>query len=123
MEIPSDITLVHSAVSRIKSERDKINNEVSSIDKEINDHYHVLELLELNGAEMVKIASSLKKLLRQRRKLKEQQIAFSNFLSATVESVKSPAITAQNGADRKSKYTTEALSSYEKIFGKKKGTK
>ena len=119
----NDLGLAHEAITRVKVERDRINGEVSRIDKEVNDHYHVLELLELNGAEMVKIASSLKKLLRQRRKLKEQQIAFSNFLSATVESVKSPAITAQNGADRKSKYTTEALSSYEKIFGKKKGTK
>lgn len=119
----NDLVLAHEAITRVKVERDRINSEVSRIDKEVNDHYHVLELLELNGAEMVKIASSLKKLLRQRRKLKEQQIAFSNFLSATVESAKSPAVTAQNGADRKSKYTAEALSSYEKIFGKKKGAK
>ena len=62
--------LAHEAITRVKVERDKINSEVSRIDKEVNDHYHVLELLELNGAEMVKIASSLKKLLRQRRKLK-----------------------------------------------------
>ena len=119
----NDLVLAHEAITRVKVERDKINSEVSRIDKEVNDHYHVLELLELNGAEMVKIASSLKKLLRQRRKLKEQQIAFSNFLSATVESAKSPAVSTQNGADRKSKYTAEALSSYEKIFGKKKGAK
>lgn len=118
MEIPSDITLVHSAIGRIKSERDKINTEVSSIDKEINDHYHVLELLELNGAEMVKIASSLRKILRKRRTLKEQQIMLTNFLSSNVESAKDPKVSETNAHDRLNKYRSEAMASYARILGK-----
>ena len=116
----ADIVIVYEAIARIKIERDKINNEVSRIDKEVNDHYHVLELLELNGAEMVKIASSLRGLLKQRRALKEQQILLSNFLSANVESAKDPKLSAQNAAEREAKYTSEALRSYEKILGVKK---
>ncbi len=120
MEATSDLALVHTAINRIKGERDKINSEVSRIDKEVNDHYHVLELLELNAAEMVKIASSLRKLLKQRRNLKEQQILFTNFLSSNVETAKDPKLASQNAAERETKYTTEALRSYERIFGKKK---
>ncbi len=120
MEATSDLALVHTAINRIKGERDKINSEVSRIDKEVNDHYHVLELLELNAAEMVKIASSLRKLLKQRRNLKEQQILITNFLSSNVETAKDPKLASQNAAERETKYTTEALRSYERIFGKKK---
>ena len=119
----TDLSIVHEAINRIKSDRDRINNEVSKIDKEVNDHYHVLELLELNGAEMVKIASSLRKLLRKRRTLKEQQIMLTNFLSSNVESAKDPKLSAVNAVDREQKYRGEALKSYERIFGLAKDIK
>ena len=119
----SDLTIVHEAVGRIKSDRDRINSEVSRIDKEVNDHYHVLELLELNGAEMVKIASSLRGLLKKRRTLKEQQILLTNFLSANVESTKDPKVSVINAMEREQKYRAEAMKSYEKIFGNPKGHK
>ena len=119
----TDLSIVHEAINRIKSDRDRINNEVSKIDKEVNDHYHVLELLELNGAEMVKIASSLRKLLRKRRTLKEQQIMLTNFLSSNVESAKDPKLSVVNAVDREQKYRGEALKSYERIFGLAKDIK
>lgn len=114
----TDLSIVHEAINRIKSDRDRINNEVSKIDKEVNDHYHVLELLELNGAEMVKIASSLRKLLRKRRTLKEQQIMLTNFLSSNVESAKDPKVSETNAHDRLNKYRSEAMASYARILGK-----
>ena len=114
----TDLSIVHEAINRIKSDRDRINNEVSKIDKEVNDHYHVLELLELNGAEMVKIASSLRKLLRKRRTLKEQQIMLTNFLSSNVESAKDLKVSETNAHDRLNKYRSEAMASYARILGK-----
>ena len=80
----------------------------------------MIELLPLNAAELSKITKSLRTLLKERREVKEQVIAVSNFLASQVDGVKAPEVSEKNAQQREAKYRSEALLVYEKIFGKKK---
>ena len=101
-------------IDKIKIQRSELNSHMSSLDKQINDHYHVIELLELNAAELSKITKSLRHLLKKRREAKEQVIAISNFLSSTVETAKPVETSQENAEKRETKYRHEALLAYEK---------
>lgn len=120
MSVTHDLSTAVSAIERLKKHRTELNNKVSSIDKLINDHYHVIELIPLNAAELSKVTKSLRNLLQERREAKEQVIAVSNFLASQVDGVKAPEISEKNAQQRETKYRNEALVVYEKIFGKKK---
>ena len=101
------------ALKKHKAELLKLN---STIDKQINDHYHIIELMPLNASQMSKVTKSLRALLKQRRDAKEEFNAVSNFLSGHMENGKSPIIMKQNAADREQKYRTEAEAAYQKLF-------
>ena len=120
MSVIHDLTTAVSAIERLKKHRADLNNRASAIDKTVNDHYHVIELLPLNAAELSKITKSLRTLLKERREVKEQVIAVSNFLASQVDGVKAPEVSEKNAQQREAKYRNEALLVYEKIFGKKK---
>jgi len=107
-------------IDKIKTQKSDLNSQMSSFDKQINDHYHMIELLELNAAELSKVTKSLRQLLKKRREAKERVIAISNFLSSTVETAKTIQTSQENAEKRELKYKQEALLSYEKIFGVKK---
>lgn len=115
-----DLSTAISAIDRLKKHKNDLNAKVSNLDRQVNDHYHVIELLPLNASELSTITKNLRLLLKERREVKEQVIAVSNFLSSVVETAKPSEIHSENAQKREQKYTQEALASYEKIFGKKK---
>lgn len=120
MTLLNDVSTAVGQINKLKSHRDSINSQVSNVDRDINDHYHVLELVDLDAVEIMKVTSSLRKLLKLRRKLKEDQILVNNFLSSSVDSAKSPATHSQNAEDREKKYIREAYQSFSRITGKNK---
>ena len=115
-----DLSAAISAIDRLKKHKTDLNAKVSNLDRQVNDHYHVIELLPLNASELSAVTKNLRNLLKERREIKEQVIAVSNFLSSVVENTKPSEIVDANAQKREQKYTQEALASYEKIFGKKK---
>ena len=115
-----DLSTAISAIDRLKKHKNDLNAKVSNLDRQVNDHYHVIELLPLNASELSIVTKNLRLLLKERREIKEQVIAVSNFLSSVVETAKPSEIHSENALKREQKYTQEALASYEKIFGKKK---
>ena len=115
-----DLSTAISAIDRLKKHKNDLNAKVSNLDRQVNDHYHVIELLPLNASELSTVTKNLRLLLKERREIKEQVIAVSNFLSSVVETAKPSEIHSENAQKREQKYTQEALASYEKIFGKKK---
>lgn len=115
-----DLSTAISAIDRLKKHKNDLNAKVSNLDRQVNDHYHVIELLPLNASELSTVTKNLRSLLKERREIKEQVIAVSNFLSSVVETAKPSEIHNENAQKREQKYTQEALASYEKIFGKKK---
>lgn len=123
MTVYSDLKNTIDAIAKIKTHKVALNIRVGDLDRQVNDHYHVIELLDLSASELSRVTKSLKALLRERREIKEQVIAVSNFLSSTAESTKPPEITRKNAKQREDKYVAEALQSYEKIFGKPKTCK
>lgn len=120
MTIHNDLTAALDAINKLKTQKGILNARVGTLDKQVNDHYHVIELLDLSASELSKVMKSLKSLLRERREVKEQVIAVSNFLSASAENIKPVEVSQKNAKAREQKYVTEALQSYEKIFGKTK---
>ena len=115
-----DLSMAFSAIDRLKKHKNDLNAKISNLDRQVNDHYHVIELLPLNASELSTVTKNLRLLLKERREVKEQVIAVSNFLSSVVETAKPSEIHDLNAQKREQKYTQEALASYEKIFGKKK---
>ena len=115
-----DLSVATAAIDRLKKHKTDLNNKISSLDRQVNDHSHVIELLPLNASELSTITKRLRGLLKERREVKEQVIAVSNFLSSVVETAKPSEIHGANAQKREQKYTQEALVSYEKIFGRKK---
>ena len=120
MSVSHDLALAISTIEKLKQQKTELNNRVSTLDKAVNDHYHVIELLPLNASELSTITKNLKRLLKERRQVKEQVIAVSNFLASQVDGVKDAATIAGNIKQREEKYRAEALLVYEGIFGKKK---
>ncbi len=115
-----DLSTAVSAIDRLKKHKNDLNAKISNLDRQVNDHYHVIELLPLNASELSTVTKNLRLLLKERREVKEQVIAVSNFLSSVVETAKPSEIHDLNAQKREQKYTQEALASYEKIFGRKK---
>lgn len=115
-----DLSTAMAAIERLKKHKGSLNAKVGELDRQVNDHYHVIELLPLNASELSKVTKNLRSLLKERRDVKEQVIAVSNFLSSVVETAKPCEIHDENASKREQKYTQEALASYEKIFGTKK---
>jgi ferritin len=120
MSVSHDLALAISTIEKLKKQKTELNNRVSTLDKAVNDYYHVIELLPLNASELSTITKKLKCILKERRQVKEQVIAVSNFLSSQVEGVKDASTIAGNIKQREEKYRAEALLVYESIFGKKK---
>ena len=115
-----DLSMAVSAIDRLKKHKNDLNAKISNLDRQVNDHYHVIELLPLNASELSTVTKNLRLLLKERREVKEQVIAVSNFLSSVAETAKPSEIHDLNAQKREQKYTQEALASYEKIFGRKK---
>ena len=120
MSAMHDLSVALSAIDKLKKHKNDLNSLVSSLDRKVNDHYHVIELLPLNAAELSVVTKNLRSLLKDRREAKEQVIAVSNFLSSVAETAKPHETHENNTQKREQKYTKEALNSYFNIFGKKK---
>lgn len=120
MTVSADLNNAVAAINKLKTHKGVLNTRVGALDKQVNDHYHVIELLDLSASELSKVTKSLKALLRERREVKEHVIAVSNFLAATADNAKPAEVSEKNAKTREQKYVTEALQSYQKIFGKAK---
>ena len=118
-----DLSFAISSIEKLKKHKIDLNNKLGDLDRQVNDHYHIIELIPLNASELSTVTKNLRALLKTRRELKEKVIAVSNFLSSIVEKTKSLDIYELNAQNREKKYLEEALVSYEKTFGKKKKIK
>lgn len=123
MSVMNDFSSAFSSIEKLKKHKITLTNAMSNLDRQINDFYHVMELVPLNASELSIITKKLRNSLKYRRELKEQSMTICNMLSSNVESIKSPELIESNAKNRLEKYTQEALLSYSKIFGKPKKVK
>ena len=117
MNFSEMVTTLQNVSKNLSEQRSKLGTELSNLDAQVNHIYHVIELLPLNAAEMSKITKKLKELLVLRRSVKED----INTVTQMMENKVGVIHTVKNKSlERKKQYTAEALSSYNRIFGKKK---
>lgn len=117
-----------SVINKVASAKSELELTVSEsmvkykqIESDISDCYHILELLPLNGGQMLQVTSKLVKLLKQRRNLKPvmhyAQEINNPLASKTLEKKYASAnsiLKAHNEAVLK--YTNEAKQSYQRLF-------
>lgn len=116
MTVEKTIADVLAHVEKLKKQKADLLKLTSSIDKQINDHYHIIELVSLNASQLSKVTKSLKDLLKQRREAKENLNAVSNFLSGNLENAKTPETMKKNANDRENKYRAEAVLAFNAMF-------
>jgi mevalonate kinase len=56
---------------RLNLNKEILNLNLSKMDLLVSNTYHVLEINKLNGAKMLQLASKLRKILKQRREIKD----------------------------------------------------
>lgn len=120
MSFEQDLSTALEAIERLKNQKNELNKLVGTLDRKVNDLYHVIELLPLSASELAKVTKTLREVLQQRREAKENIIAVSNFLTTTVEKVKPKEVQDKNAELREDKYRQESLAVFESIFGRKK---
>lgn len=89
-----------------------------SLNKEISDYLHILELLPLKASEITKVTAKLRAALKERRELK-----VSADLNCNINNPNSKAFTIptaesllQTYVDKRAKYVEEATENYNKHF-------
>lgn len=112
----STAIMIADLAVQLKAEQAKALSEQSTIDKSINDFYHMLEYLPLNACQLSKVAKQLKLALQARRALKEMINVNQVVLQGSVEKLKTREEIMQRTADRDATYRAEAKAAFNKFF-------
>jgi len=81
MNLDETIGKIDAAFSTLKETKANLVSEQKRIDKEINDHYHVLEMITMNASQISKVVKGLRGLLKSRRDIKESLILIESILT------------------------------------------
>ena len=111
-----NLKTIASLVEKVKIENVAALARLGVVDKSINDLYHIIEYLALPAPKLMMVMKELRKLLRERRILKEQTNLFHHLLQSTVEKAHPPSESESRMAQRAEKYTAEAQAAYDKMF-------
>lgn len=113
------IDKIRSSKMELASAVDESMIKFKQIESEISDCYHILELLPLNGGQMLKVTSKLTKLLKQRRDLKPVAEYYSEIHNKTVikaSKYSSSTVVLERHHQAINRYTNEAKRAYQKLF-------
>ncbi len=105
-------------VDKLKAEHGAVIAELSTIDKSMNDLYHMIEYLPLNARDLSRVTKKMKEHLRRRRALKEQSNINQMILQGIVEKTKAVSDIEKRVTDREASYRAEAKVAFDKMFGK-----
>lgn len=89
-----------------------------SLNKEISDYLHILELVPLKASEITKVTAKLRKSLKERRELKVSADLNCNLNNPNSKTFTIPTaeLLLQTYVDKRTKYVEEATESYNKHF-------
>lgn len=111
-----NLKTIASLVEKVKIENTAALARLGVVDKSVNDLYHIIEYLALPAPKLMVVMKELRKLLRERRILKEQTNLFHCLLQSTVEKAHAAAESESRMVQRAEKYTAEAQAAYDKMF-------
>lgn len=114
----SSITQLADIAEQVRSEYQSLKTKQSNNDHEINDLYHIIELLNINAAQTSKVTKLLKAALRLRRELKEQQSACQMAMQGTIEKIPLSVEFSRRRSVREAQYRGEALVAFDRLFPK-----
>lgn len=117
-EIQTNILKIVSSINELSDERKRLLKLNSKIDIQINNCYHIIELLPLNAIQLMKVTRKIKKFLQERRDIKES-INLINTLLDKVQKIKSNEEFFIKAESRKVRYINEAREEYEKLMDEK----
>lgn len=102
---------IQTALENLNNTRLMLRACTGPIDKEISNHYHVLELAPMSAPQIAKITKSLRLLLRERREIKESL----SILDSTLANADMKDITVSR-AKSLNKNREEAMVSFNRIM-------
>jgi uncharacterized protein (UPF0335 family) len=72
--------ILNEQIEGLVVKRNKLNEDVSKVDKKLSEFYHGIEAKKFNACEGFYIAKDLQKILRQRRNIKFQHMQISQLV-------------------------------------------
>ncbi len=111
------ITIVN-AIASLKSDLANTTEQLTAVDAQVNDLYHVLEYIPLSGVKMMKVTMTLKMALRKRRDLKENQALISALLDNNLKSMPTLDELIARRTKRDAAYKSQALAAFARLFNK-----
>ena len=97
-----------AALDALKVETAALQTRLSEVDAKISALYHILELGNLNAAQIMKVGVKLRAALQERRNLKEDSAQALTILSAKAGEALSLAELEKRRAERLKKYIAES---------------
>ena len=97
-----------AALDALKVEAATLQTRLSEVDTKISTLYHVLELGNLNAAQIMKVGVQLRAALQERRNLKEDSTQALTILGAKACEALSLTELEKRRAERLKKYVTES---------------
>ncbi len=117
MNIPETIQQLTLTVDQLRTERDELQARESVVDKEISHHYHVLEMVTMNAAQLAKVTKSLRTVLKLRRYIKESVIVLNSMMDGPTAGIGkryADTVIRRNKANKE--YKDEAEVSFKRIM-------
>ncbi len=105
----STITQIKLIADQLALVRNPLLAKQAISDKDVNDHYHVLEMVDLNDEETLIIAKSLRSALKIRREIKESLAVLDGMASACD-------LYANRRNKTTAKYFAESMDSLNRIY-------
>ena len=101
---------INKAFAGLSETHIRLRSKQKIVDKDISDHYHVLEMITMTAPQISKVTKSLRTLLRERRDIKESLSVIDSALSwhITISDRRSRAV---------GEYEAEAKQSFSRIMG------
>ena len=106
------------STEHFKLEMKNLKDKVSANDKEINNLYHMLEVLKLNAVYIAKISKKLSAALKLRRTLKEDLNICQVIVNSVVEKTLPLEEFERRTEERAVKYAEEAQNHFDEMFKK-----
>lgn len=100
-----------AALDALKVETAALQTKLSEVDMKISALYHVLELGNLNAAQMMQVSTKLRSALQERRSLKEDSTQALTILGAKAGEALSLSELEKRRAERLKKYIAESKQS------------
>lgn len=118
-QIEDDINNIVGVLEKLSDKKDEYTKQLSSIDKELNNLYHIIEYVPMSASKMSKTIVMIRDNLRARRKIKEVLHLLNDALLAGNTVQKLDKVVAKHRLKEHDRYTTyvlQSVKSYNEIF-------